>query len=132
MPKQVLIIDANDMEGSFASASDFFSTALKTPIVITNLDAFYDVATEYSRELCITVENASRLAPAARRMLNDALTNNDRLEIIYEGNHPAENGENSKKDRLKTCNVRRSSKLLLFLITIVLAAIGAVSLFLEF
>lgn len=84
MDKRTITFDACDIASGFATASDIISDIVETPIDITNLDALFDVITEYGNRLRIVVKNAEHLTADARRMFDDALGNSDGLEVVFE------------------------------------------------
>ena len=84
MDKRTIAFDACDLAGGFATASNVISDIAGTPIDITNLDALFDVITEYGNGLRIIVKNAEHLTADARRMFDDALANSDGLEVVLE------------------------------------------------
>ena len=84
MDKRTIAFDACDLAGGFATASKVISDIAGTSIDITNLDALFDVITEYGNGLRIIVKNAEHLTADARRMFDDALANSDGLEVVLE------------------------------------------------
>ncbi len=100
--RRTVSIDANDIAGSFGAASRFFTELSGTPIEIRNLDAFFDVATEYCNGLRIVVSNAGNLTPDARRMLDGALANSTGLKIDFRrGDGGVEHRKGAAPDRPK-------------------------------
>ena len=84
MDKRTIIFDARDIAGSLNAAETILREAFGNDIAIGNLDAFYDVVTEYGGGLRIVVRNAEKLSADARRMFDDAVRNCPGLEIVFE------------------------------------------------
>ena len=84
--KKEFVVDLKGVEGS-AALHDALAKSLPLPECYgRNLDAFYDVLTEYGADWRIVFRNAKRIDKAFRTACRDAMAATPGLEIVMKTN----------------------------------------------